>query len=338
MDNRLLDTFPGVSCAWTDADGRISTACYGVSDKELGLPVNADTIFPACSISKFVTAICVMKLQEQGLIDIDAPVNACLHSWKLRTPDGQESLASIRALLCHTAGTIDGEDGFYGHRRTDETITLMDILEGRAAYNNRPVRAEKPHGTAFEYSDAGYCVLQQMIEDVTCQPFADAAKDIIFNIAGLRNTFFASRENLSWYETNRAMATGYDGDGFPIPGRYPLCPDLAASGLWATPTELAMLGREFIAALNGRSSFLSQTSAQAMATPVEGFSWTGLGLFIGDADTLISQGWSENGQCMLKMNRRTGAVSVVMTNRNPAVDQAASGVEAFINQHWGSAF
>lgn len=334
MDNRLLDTFPGVSCAWTDADGRISTACYGVSDKELNLPVNADTIFPACSISKFITALCVMKLQEQGVIDIDSPVNMYLHSWKLCTPDGQESPASIRALLCHTAGIVDGEDGFYGRRRTDPEITLTDILEGRTSYNHRPARAEKPQGTTFEYSDAGYCVLQQMIEDIACRPFADTAKGIIFDALGMQRTFFASPESLSCYEAHFPMVTGYDGDGLPIPGRFPPCPDLAASGLWTTSTELVLLGREFLAALNGRSSFLTQASAQAMATPAERFPWTGLGLFIGEADTLLTQGWGEHGQCMMKMNRRTGAVSVVMTNRNPEVDQAASGVEALANQHW----
>ena len=44
-------------------------------------------------------------------------------------------------------------------------------------------------------------------------------------------------------------------------------------------------------------------------------------------DTLISRGWGENGQCMLKMHCRTGEIAVVMTNRNPGVDQQASGVE-----------
>ena len=206
----------------------------------------------------------------------------------------------------------------------------MDILEGRTAYNNRPVRAEKPHGTAFEYSDAGYCVLQQMIEDVTDTDFADAAKAVVLDALGLQNTFFGTTENMEQFAAR--MAVGYDGDGLPIPGRFPLCPDLAASGLWTTPAELATIAREFLDALNGQSSFLNQASARAMATPVERFPWTGLGLFIGDRDTLVTQGWGENGQCMLKMNCCTGVVSVVMTNRNPEVDQAASGVEWLANQ------
>ena len=331
MMQQIIARFPGVSCAWTDADGHIVTACHGLSDKEAHLPVDEATIFPACSISKFVTALCIMKLQAQGLLDIDMPVNTYLRQWKLLTPQGQESPASISALLCHTAGIVDGDDGFYGHRRNDPVISLMDILEGRTTYNNRPVRAEKPVGTTFEYSDAGYCILQLLIEEVTRKSISAAAKDILFDALGLQNTFFASAENLNWYESHRTMATGYDGDESPIPGRFPLCPDLAASGMWTTPTELVRLGKEFIASLNGHSSFLTQASAQAMATPVEAFPWTGLGLFL-EADTLTSQGWGENGQCMLKMNRRTGAVSGVMTNRNPEVDQEASGVAALVEQ------
>ena len=64
-----------------------------------------------------------------------------------------------------------------------------------------------------------------------------------------------------------------------------------------------------------------------MVKPAEKFPWAGLGLFIGENDTLISRGWGENGQCMLKMRCRTGEIAAVMTNRNPGVDQQASGVE-----------
>ncbi len=71
-----------------------------------------------------------------------------------------------------------------------------------------------------------------------------------------------------------------------------------------------------------------------MVKPAEKFSWTGLGLFIGDHDTLISQGWGENGQCILKMHCRTGEIGAVMTNRNSGVDQQASGVERLADRNF----
>ena len=325
MKQQIIERFPGISCAWADAAGKETTEYYGFADMESHTYVDGETIFPACSISKFITAICVMRLHEQKLIDIDMPVNRYLRQWKLLTVDGNESDADIRSILCHTAGIPDGEDAFYGLRRGDPEISLTDILEGRTSYNNRPARAEKPQGTAFEYSDAGYCVLQLLAQEVTHKPFDDVTRELLFDPLGLCRTFFATPANTARFEDR--MATGYDDSGLPIPGRFPQVPDLAASGLWSTPQELLAIAKGFVKAMNGQSSFLQPESAREMAKPVKDFPWTGLGVFTGGEDILVSNGWGENGQCMMKMNCRTGKISVVMTNRNPGVDQAESGVE-----------
>ena len=235
--------------------------------------------------------------------------------------------------MCHTAGIVDGEESFYGLRREDTEISLLDILNGKTTYNNRPARAEKTQGSVFEYSDAGYCVLQLLVQEITNKNFEDAVKEIIFDKLHLENTFFASSENLTYYENNKIMATGYDGEGVPIAGRFPFCPDLAASGLWSTPKELLKIAKEFVTAFNDESDFLQEKSAREMAKPVDKFPWTGLGVFIAEEDVLMTQGWGENGQCMMKMNCRTGAISVVMTNRNPDMEQSESGVEWLVNRN-----
>ena len=330
MKQQIIDRFPGTSCAWTDAAGKETTEYYGFADMESHTYVDGETIFPACSISKFITAICVMRLHEQKLIDINMPVNRYLRQWKLLTADGSESDADIRSILCHTAGILDGEEAFYGLRRGDPEISLTDILEGRTSYNNRPARAEKPQGIAFEYSDAGYCVLQLLAQEVTHKPFDDITRELLFDPLGLCGTFFATPANTARFEDR--MATGYDDSGLPIPGRFPQVPDLAASGLWSTPQELLAIAKGFVKAMNGQSSFLQPESAREMAKPVKDFPWTGLGVFTGGEDILVSQGWGENGQCMMKMNCCTGKISVVMTNRNPGVDQTESGIEWLVNR------
>ena len=184
---KVLEVFPGVGCAWINAAGKTTAGYHGVADRESNTPVNRNTVFPACSISKFITAICVMKLHEQGAISINNPANNYLQQWKLRSRDGSESTVSIRSILRHTAGIVDGDDAFYG------------------AYNNRPVRAEKPQGEAFEYSDAGYCVLQQLLQEIMDKPFDDIARDTLFNPLGLHSTFFASpsREDSRPYPISR---------------------------------------------------------------------------------------------------------------------------------------
>ena len=211
MKQQIIERFPGIGCAWVDAAGKEGTEYLGFSDRENRVQVDETTLFPACSISKFVTAICVMKLHEQKLIDIDMPVNQYLKQWKLLAADGSESDAAVRALLCHTAGILDGEDAFYGLRRGDPEISLLDILEGKTSYNSRPARAEKPQGSAFEYSDAGYCVLQLLVQEITLKAFDDAAREILFDPLNLSSTFFASPRSIARCESR--MATGYDDGG-----------------------------------------------------------------------------------------------------------------------------
>ena len=325
MKQKIIDRFPGISCAWLDAAGKETAEFHGFADRESHTAVDKTTVFPACSISKFITAICIMKLHEQKRIDIDMPVNRYLRQWKLRTADGTESDTDIRSVLCHTAGIQDGEDAFYGLRRSDPEISLLDILEGRTSYNNRPVRAEKPRGESFDYSDAGYCILQLLAQEVTHKSFEHMAREMLFDPLGLCSTFFATPANTTRFEDR--MATGYDDSGLPIPGRFPQIPDLAASGLWSTPQELLAVAKGFVKAFNGENSFLQPESAREMAKPVKDFPWTGLGVFTSGEGMLVSQGWGENGQCMMKMNCRTGETAVIMTNGNPGTDQAESGVE-----------
>ena len=116
--SKIIGSFPGVALAFGRADEGTdetgSAQYFGVFDEESGSTVDSETLFPACSVSKFVTAICVMKLQESGLADIDEKANRYLKRWKLLTLDEEESDATVRAILSHTAGIVDGEDSFYG--------------------------------------------------------------------------------------------------------------------------------------------------------------------------------------------------------------------------------
>ena len=127
------------------------------------------------------------------------------------------------------------------------------------------------------------------------------------------------------------MATGYDEEDEPIPGRFPVVPDLAASGLWSTPEDLLIIAAEFIKALNGNSSLLQKETALEMIKPVENFTWTGLGIFLNGENTLVSKGWGENGQSMMKLNTQNGEISVAMANKDPGVDQSESGIEWLVD-------
>ena len=61
--------------------------------------------------------------------------------------------------------------------------------------------------------------------------------------------------------------------------------------------------------------------------------WVGLGLFKQGEDIIVSKGWGENGQCMLKINYKDNCISVVMTNKDPDVPQEESGVERLVDAY-----
>jgi len=76
-------TVPGFAVAVIKDGEVIWSDGYGVADVEAGTPVTADTIFPAASISKVVTAYEILSLVDEGLIDLDTPVNSYLTRWQV---------------------------------------------------------------------------------------------------------------------------------------------------------------------------------------------------------------------------------------------------------------
>ena len=120
---------PGVSVAVLEG-GRIAwTKGYGVKDVDTGEPVTPQTLFQAASISKPVAATAALRLVEEGLLDLDAPVNDYLKRWKI--PDNEftrEHPVTLKHLLTHTGGLT--VHGFPGYALTDEVPTTLEVLDG----------------------------------------------------------------------------------------------------------------------------------------------------------------------------------------------------------------
>lgn len=316
-----VDYFPGISVAYkkTENDAIHIESC-GYADLAKNVKVTENTVFPACSISKFITAICVMKMKAMGLVKLNVDVNGYLKDWKVRSLNNETVCVTLEDLLSHTAGIIDGEDGFYGHRIGGEHISLIDILEGKTKYNTRSARVEKVPGKSFEYSDAGYCIVQMIIENITDKKYDKVIDEFVFRPLGMKNSFVGTEENLNLHKDR--ITTGYHRSGDVIEGGIPLCPDMAASAVWTTPSDLLLLAADFYSHLDHYG--------QEMLVGPKSFPWVGLGLFK-DGRNVISQGWGENGQCILKINTETGAMGVVMTNMDPEVSQEESGLNKLID-------
>lgn len=171
----------GLSIALIDQGQINMTAGFGVLEAGTTNNVNSNSIFNACSISKFVTSMLVMKLTEQGVFDLDEDVNNRLSSWKV--PDNEftkNNKVTLRRLLCHQSGVIDPDGSFAELNFTQGFPTMVDLLEGRTPYCNVPIEVMYEPGSDFQYSDAGFCIIQQLIEDRFGKPFNKVMNEHIF--------------------------------------------------------------------------------------------------------------------------------------------------------------
>jgi CubicO group peptidase (beta-lactamase class C family) len=297
---------PGVSVAMIDG-GRIDwVRTYGAADED-GRPVTPTTRFQAASISKPVAAMAALALVDRGLLDLDADVNESLTSWKVPANDFTEKApVSLRGLLSHTAGlTVHGFPGYGPDEKVPGTIGVLDG-EG----NTDPVRVKAQPGTAFSYSGGGYTVAQQVVEDVTGVSFPQAMRTLVLEPLGMEHSTY--RQPLP-AELRDEAATGYRPNGTPVEGRFHTYPEMAAAGLWTTPSDLAL----FLISLQrarqtGQHPVLSADTADEMLTPVlEDY---GLGLGIPDGQRFGHGGSNEGFRCTMTALLDGDQGVVIMTN------------------------
>lgn len=267
---------PAVSMA-AIRDGRIDWAqAYGVSSLG-GAQATTHTLFGAASISKPVTAMGVLKLVQEGKIDLDTDVNQYLKRWKI--PDNQFTTGkkvTVRELLNHTSGigTHNGEI----YDPSQPLPTFLQLLDGKPPAKTPPVRVEAIPGTKFAYANGGYLVLSLLIEDVTGEPFEKFMKQTVLDPIGMKDSTFDAP--LPPHLANKA-ATAYLANGnSAIPPSKFVEPNLAAGGLWTTPTDLAKFLIEVQQEYEGKShKVLNQSIAQLMAKA--GLASWGLGFRVG---------------------------------------------------------
>lgn len=251
---------PGVSIAVIN-DGKLEWARgFGVM-KVGGPPVTTDTMFAAASVSKPVSAFGVLKLVQEGRIDLDADINRYLKSWRL--PENEYTRTekvTLRRLLSHTAGTTT--HGFPGFVPGTPVPTLQQVLDGQPPANTEAVRVNVTPGTIWRYSGGGYTVAQQAVIDVIGQSFHDYQTTNLFQPLGMKNSSY--EQPLPASRAAQA-ATPYGLGLQPIPGGARIDPALMAAGLWTTPSDLALYVMEVQQAKAGRSAkVLNQRTVDEM--------------------------------------------------------------------------
>jgi CubicO group peptidase (beta-lactamase class C family) len=305
---------PGLSLAIIQ-DGKIVKATgYGVVEKGGETPVTASTLFQAGSISKAVAALGALSLVEQDKLALDDDVNTRLVTWKV--PENEftkEKKVTLRGILSHTAGLT--VHGFPGYATDAPMPTLVQVLDGEKPANTRPIRVDSLPGSKWNYSGGGYTVMQQMVIDLTGKPFPQFMQATVLDPLGMNDSTY---EQPLPDEKAKLTATGHLGNRSVVKGRWHIYPEMAAAGLWTTPSDLLRFAIGVQQAVAGESDkTVSQKMAHQMLTNQKNND--GLGVFLegkGHASRFGHNGRDEGFDALLTAYTETGQGAAIMINAN----------------------
>ncbi len=339
---------PGVSIALIQRGQVVWVKGYGFANAETREPVTARTVFQASSISKTVTAWGVMKLVEDGKLNLDAAAETYLRRWHFPPSNFDSNKVTIRHLLSHTSG-LAGAD--YPGYPPDQPLPSLEesltngppALVGRmkdfpGTRNSGPLRLITPPGQAFKYSDANYVLLQLIIEEVSGESFAEyMQREVLWPLSMTDSSFSRTPELIA------RSAIPYDVYRKPLPD-YAFT-ELAPAGLYTTTTDLAL----FVASALVRADsgpvgrgVISADSVHLMtsrAVSISGYhGWVyanayGFGYYVDsrpNGESLLSQSGGDLGwACEFAAFPSTGDAIVIMDNSSVGQEVFAHALSAW---------
>ena len=304
---------PGVSIAFFEV-GKISwTRVYGFADVASGRRVSVDTIFQSASISKPAGALAVLKLVQDGKLNLDEDVNLKLRSWKI--PDNEfttKEKVTLRRILSHSAGMNIAR--FPGYASDEPIPTTVQILRGEKPANTPPITVDTLPGTVWRYSGGGYVAMQLLLSEVTGKPVPQLFQETVLRPIGMtHSTFEEPLPKRMW----SSAATPYRPDGTPVKGGWHTYPEIIPAGLWSTPSDLALMAMEVQKEYAGKSNkILSSQMIHEMLSHQKDDWGLGFALERPGHKLRFSHGGSNEGfRCTLQAYTESpGQGIVIMTN------------------------
>lgn len=171
--------FPGVAVAVLRDGAPVDIVLTGQANIEHDVPVSADTVFELASLTKQMTALAVMTLVADGRLSLDAPVTDFVE-------DAPEAWATITVdmLLSHMGGLK------HRFERTVEGVLLLEYSAEDMLQSARETPMHSEPGTDWNYSDQGYFLLGEIVEQVTGQSFDEHMQTTYFEPIGMTQTRF----------------------------------------------------------------------------------------------------------------------------------------------------
>ncbi len=297
---------PGVSIAVYRGGARDWAEGYGAG-------VDAGTLFQAASLSKMVASVGIAALAQEKGVSLDADISGALRGVDLAAlnPDGLP--ITLRALLSHTNGA--NVHGFPGYAAGEPVPTTLQVIAGSEITNTAAVVLKQPDAAdPFSYSGGGYTVAQYWAEQASGEDFAALMQRLVLDPIGMTQSTFA--QPLPGALAGGNVAAAHDGQGAEIPGRWHTYPELAAAGLWTTPSDF---GR-FLMALAGTGGGIDPAVAAEVTKPVVGDYGLGVGILSPDGElSWMHSGGNAGYTCFGLVLPGRGDAIVVMTNSENGV-------------------
>lgn len=315
-------------------DGDALVEVTGPADTVTGAPATAGTPFHLCSMAKTATAVVVLRLAARGVLELHDDVRALV---PVEVPG--TTGPSLWQLLAHRGGVVDPPGAF--EPTVGPVAATVDVVEGRTDVHPGPVRVTHEPGSTFSYSDAGYCLVERAVEVATGEPFADVAHRELAVPLGLETTGFwggeatvdgprrAVVEGLA-----RGAASGHRADGTRVAGGRVHYAGLAASSLWSSPAELAVLVADLGRALAGGHGVLLDGEQGAVLRHDPDDIGAGPGTFLlgtHEGPCVMTQGWGLGFQGQVRWYPRARGAVAALVNCEPGVPQAESLVGARVS-------
>ena len=206
-------------------NGRVTARGFGVTNVDNPQEMTPDTVFPIASISKTVTATAIMRLVEQGKLDLDAPVVKYLPDFKVQNETATREIR-IWHLLTHTPG-FEGQVS--GADRGAESLTLFARTRGEM-----PQLA--PPGQVWSYNNAGFTIAGRVIEVASGQTIHNAIRSLVFQPIGLTRAFTRTEEAVT-YRFAAAHRTGRGG-AFTVARPISRSATVTAGGVWMSVADI----------------------------------------------------------------------------------------------------
>jgi len=209
-----------VGIAFTRA-GEVASFAEGVADPRTGRRITIDDPARIASVSKMFVAIGVMKLVEQGKLDLDVDVSHYL-GWPLRNPAFPDRAINLRMLLSHTASVRDHDDQY--------AIPLGDTVSGIMADSKSWDIQHAPGDGYFAYSNMNFPIVASVIERTTGERFDLWMRREVLDPMRIDACF--NWPTCSSAAVSRAVVLSLDGKVVKddLGGRQPDCPVLVKDG------------------------------------------------------------------------------------------------------------